>query len=147
MPAPTNSNDTRRDWLSVLATSAPDRLAALLPDIPDHEFLRTPETGTVMVQGRISATGAPFNLAEMTITRCAIRMACGTVGHGHVQGRSRAHARRVAVLDALLQLDADRHSPIIDALRHEAQQIRTNRAAKAAATRVEFFTLQRGEDA
>ncbi|RDW11843.1 phosphonate C-P lyase system protein PhnG, partial [Paracoccus thiocyanatus] len=29
----------------------------------------------------------------------------------------------------------------------EAAQVRASRAAKAAATRVEFFTMQRGEDA
>ncbi|MDT9071425.1 phosphonate C-P lyase system protein PhnG, partial [Escherichia coli] len=59
----------RRDWLSILARSAPDRLAQLLPDLPDHALLRAPETGTVMVQGRIGATGAPFNVGEMTVTR------------------------------------------------------------------------------
>ncbi|MDM7458480.1 MAG: phosphonate C-P lyase system protein PhnG, partial [Paracoccus sp. (in: a-proteobacteria)] len=50
----------RRDWLSILARSAPARLAALLPDLPAHDLLRAPETGTVMVQGRVAATGAPF---------------------------------------------------------------------------------------
>ena len=140
--------DPRRDWLSLLARSAPDRLAEALPDLPAHALLRTPETGTVMVQGRISATGAPFNLGEMTVTRCAVRLDCGTVGHGHVQGRSHAHARRAAVVDALLQTDhAPQLTPLLDGLRTEARAARDLRAAKAAATRVEFFTLQRGEDA
>ncbi|MFN4102334.1 MAG: phosphonate C-P lyase system protein PhnG [Pararhodobacter sp.] len=138
----------RRDWLSLMARTAPDRLAALLPDLPAHELLRAPETGTVMVQGRISATGAPFNVGEMTVTRCALRLPCGTVGHGHVQGRSHAHARRAAAVDALMQTpDAARLAPLLADLRAEAQAARDTRAAKAAATRVEFFTLQRGEDA
>lgn len=137
----------RRDWLSILARSAPDRLAQLLPDLPDHALLRAPETGTVMVQGRIGATGAPFNVGEMTVTRCALRLPCGTQGHGHVQGRSHAHARRAAAMDALMQTDPDAHAPLIAALRDDAQAARETRAAKAAATRVEFFTLQRGEDA
>jgi alpha-D-ribose 1-methylphosphonate 5-triphosphate synthase subunit PhnG len=138
----------RRDWLSLMARAAPDRLAALLPDLPAHELLRAPETGTVMVQGRISATGAPFNVGEMTVTRCALRLSCGTVGHGHVQGRSHAHARRAAAVDALMQTpDAARLAPMLADLRAEAQAARATRAAKAAATRVEFFTLQRGEDA
>ena len=127
--------------------SAPDRLAQLLPDLPDHALLRAPETGTVMVQGRIGATGAPFNVGEMTVTRCALRLPCGTQGHGHVQGRSHAHARRAAAMDALMQTDPDAHAPLIAALRDDAQAARDTRAAKAAATRVEFFTLQRGEDA
>ena len=78
----------RRDWLSILARSAPDRLAQLLPDLPDHALLRAPETGTVMVQGRIGATGAPFNVGEMTVTRCALRLPCGTQGHGHASARA-----------------------------------------------------------
>lgn len=137
----------RRDWLSILARSTPARLAALLPDLPAHDLLRAPETGTVMVQGRVAATGAPFNIGEMTVTRCALRLSCGTEGHGHVQGRSHAHARRAAALDALMQTDPEAHAPLIAALRDEAQDARTARAAKAAATKVEFFTLQRGEDA
>ncbi|TJZ91627.1 phosphonate C-P lyase system protein PhnG [Paracoccus gahaiensis] len=140
--------DPRRDWLSLMARSAPERLAEVLPDLPAHALLRAPETGTVMVQGRVSATGAPFNLGEMTVTRCAIRLDCGTVGHGHVQGRSHAHARRAAVVDALMQTDeAPRLTPLLEGLRTTAQAARDLRAAKAAATRVEFFTLQRGEDA
>ena len=46
------------------------------------EWLRWPETGAVMVRGRTSGTGAPFNLGEMTVTRCALRLAGGEVGHG-----------------------------------------------------------------
>lgn len=137
----------RRDWLSLLARSAPARLAALLPELPPHNLLRAPETGTVMVRGRVSATGAPFHVGEMTVTRCALRLPCGTEGHGHVQGRSHAHARRAAALDALMQADPAAHAPLIETLRHEARATRDARAAKAAATRVEFFTLQRGEDA
>lgn len=137
----------RRDWLSILARSAPARLADLMPDLPPHDLLRAPETGTVMVQGRVSATGAPFHVGEMTVTRCALRLACGTEGHGHVQGRSHAHARRAAALDALMQADPAAHASLIETLRQEALTARATRAAKAAATRVEFFTLQRGEDA
>lgn len=137
----------RRDWLSLLARSRPERLAELLPDLPEHQILRAPETGTVMVQGRVSATGAPFNLGEVTVTRCALRLPCGTEGHGHVQGRSHGHARRAAALDALMQVRPEAHAPLILALKTEAEAARNARAAKAAATRVEFFTLQRGEDA
>src|SRR5690606_1633777 len=139
----------RRDWISALAEAPPGRLAALLPDLPAHEMLRAPEIGTVMVQGRIGGTGAPFNLGEMTVTRCSVRLAGGAVGHACVQGRDKGHAARAALADALMQTDA---APRIEAqvlapLRAEAAQVRASRAAKAAATRVEFFTMQRGEDA
>ncbi|MFN3273943.1 MAG: phosphonate C-P lyase system protein PhnG [Paracoccus sp. (in: a-proteobacteria)] len=151
-PSPTRplvaSDPDRRGWLSLMARTAPERLATILPDLPPHEVLRAPETGTVMVQGRINATGAPFNIGEVTVTRCALRLPCGTVGHGHVQGRSHAHAGRAAAIDALMQTpEAARLAPLLEGLRAETHAARTTRAAKAAATRVEFFTLQRGEDA
>ncbi len=146
---PPKSQDTaRRDWMSLLAKAPPARLAALLPDLPPHDLLRPAEIGAVMVQGRTGGTGAPFNLGEMTVTRCSLRLADGAVGHAMVQGRDRAHATRAAAADALMQTAA---APRIEAevlapLRHEAAARRQARAAKAAATRVEFFTLVRGED-
>jgi alpha-D-ribose 1-methylphosphonate 5-triphosphate synthase subunit PhnG len=144
--APTKA---RQDWLSVLAKAPPARLAALLDALPDHALLRAPETGAVMVRGRIGATGGPFNLGEMTVTRCSVRLACGTVGHAWVQGRDKAHAQRAAVADALLQTDAAARikTAIVDVLAAEAQAARATRAGKAAATKVDFFTMVRGEDA
>jgi alpha-D-ribose 1-methylphosphonate 5-triphosphate synthase subunit PhnG len=65
-----------------------------------------------------------------------------------VQGRSKDHALRAAALDALMQTEraawVDTH--ILAPLRSDAQATRDTRAAKAAATKVEFFTLVRGED-
>lgn len=142
------SSEARRAWMSILAKAPPARLADLLPDLPPHRLLRAPEIGAVMVRGRVGATGAPFNLGEMTVTRCSVRLDCGAVGHAWVQGRDRAHARRAAVLDALLQTSAadDTRAGIIDVLAGEAEARRAGRAGKAAATKVEFFTLVRGED-
>jgi alpha-D-ribose 1-methylphosphonate 5-triphosphate synthase subunit PhnG len=139
----------RTGWMSLLAKAGPERLAQLLPDLPDHILLRTPELGAVMVRGRAGATGAPFNLGEMTVTRCSVRLACGTVGHAWVQGRDKAHARRAAVADALMQTAeaAALQARVLDPLQAEAEARRAARAARAAATKVEFFTLVRGEDA
>lgn len=141
--------EARRGWMSLLANAEPERLAALLPEVSEHEVLRAPETGAVMVRGRAGATGAPFNLGEMTVTRCSIRLACGTVGHAWVQGRDKAHARRAALADALMQTDAaaDLTARVLAPLEAEANAARANRAAKAAATKVDFFTMVRGEDA
>lgn len=143
--APVND---RRDWMSLLAKSPPARLAELLPDMPAHRMIRAPEIGAVMVQGRVGGTGAPFNLGEMTVTRCSVRLDCGTVGHSCVQGRDRDHARRAAVADALMQTEAAPRidGEILSMLRSEAAAKKTRRAEKAAATRVEFFTMVRGED-
>jgi len=138
----------RKDWMAVLAKAAPARLAVLMPDLPPHTILRSPETGAVMVRGRVSATGAPFNLGEMTVTRCSVRLEDGAVGHAWVQGRDKAHARRAAVVDALMQTGAAAVmlAQIIAPLAAEATASRDQRAAKAAATKVDFFTMVRGED-
>jgi alpha-D-ribose 1-methylphosphonate 5-triphosphate synthase subunit PhnG len=101
-----------------------------------------------MVQGRAGGTGAAFNLGEMTVTRCTLRLADGRVGHAVVQGRDRAHAARAALVDALMQgaEAADLRAAVLAPLAAEEGARRADLAQKAAATRVEFFTLVRGED-
>lgn len=138
----------RRGWMATLAKAPPARLAALMPDLAPHAVLRAPETGAVMVRGRTGGTGAPFNLGEMTVTRCSVRLDCGAVGHAWVQGRDKAHATRAAVADALMQTEAAPRirAGVLDVLAAEAEAARSARAGKAAATRVDFFTLVRGED-
>ncbi|MCB1396465.1 MAG: phosphonate C-P lyase system protein PhnG [Rhodobacter sp.] len=142
------SSFSRAQSLGLLARAPAERLAALFPEAAAHTVLRGPETGAVMVRGRQGGTGAPFNLGEMTVTRCSVRLACGTDGHAYVQGRDKAHARRAAVLDALLQTaEAARLTAgVLAPLAAEETARRATRAAKAAATKVEFFTLVRGED-
>lgn len=143
--------DDRQRWMSLLACAPADRLAALaggLGTMPGHDWLRPPETGGVMVRGRMGGTGAPFNLGEMTVTRGSLRLASGEVGHGYVQGRDKAHAERAALIDALMQTgraDAVRAAVLVP-LQAAADTARTARAARAAATKVDFFTLVRGED-
>jgi alpha-D-ribose 1-methylphosphonate 5-triphosphate synthase subunit PhnG len=138
----------RQARMGLLARADPARLAALFPDLPPHDWLRAPEIGAVMVRGRIGATGAPFNLGEMTVTRCTLQLADGSVGHAHVQGRDRGHATRAALIDALMQgPEAARiEAAVLAPLRAEEAARRQARAEKAAATKVEFFTLVRGED-
>jgi alpha-D-ribose 1-methylphosphonate 5-triphosphate synthase subunit PhnG len=138
----------RKGWMSLLAKASPDRLAALMPNLPNHDFLRSPEAGAVMVQGRVGATGAPFNLGEMPVTRCSVRLVDGTVGHAWVQGRDRSHATRAAIVDALMQTAhaSTLRGAVLDILQAEAAEKNQIRAEKAAATKVDFFTLVRGED-
>ncbi len=142
----------RKDWMSLLARAPEGRVAALMAEAgltPDHSWLRAPEIGSVMVRGRTGGTGAPFNLGEITVTRCTLRLPCGTVGHGHVQGRRKADAEAAALVDALMQTDqaASIETSVLQPLHAEEAQRRETRAAKAAATKVEFFTMVRGEDA
>jgi alpha-D-ribose 1-methylphosphonate 5-triphosphate synthase subunit PhnG len=139
----------RQNWMGLLARAKVAHLAALLPDpLPDHSLLRAPEIGAVMVRGRAGATGAPFNLGEMTVTRCSLRLTSGAVGHAVVQGRDRAHARRAATVDALMQTEAASaiRASVLAPLTEAETTARLIRAEKAAATKVEFFTMVRGED-
>lgn len=138
----------RAEVLGLLARASAERLAGLLPDLPEHTALRGPETGTVMVRGRQGGTGAPFNLGEMTVTRCSVRLVGGEAGHAVVQGRDKGHARRAALIDALLQTSAAAtlRDAVLAPLAAEEAARRTARARKAAATKVDFFTLVRGED-
>lgn len=138
----------RKGWISTLAKSAPAELQRLIAELPAHDLLRAAEVGAVMVRGRLGGTGAPFNLGEMTVTRCSVRLANGTVGHAWVQGRDKDHARRAAVVDALMQTDAasDIAQQVIAPLANVQRQKRAARADRAAGTKVDFFTMVRGED-
>lgn len=143
------TTEMRQQRMGLIARARPERLAALMPDLAPHDWLRAPEVGAVMVRGRIGAAGGAFNLGEMTVTRCALRLADGRVGHGYVQGRDKAHATRAALIDALMQgpQAARIAAEVLGPLRAEEAARRSARAEKAAATKVEFFTMVRGEDA
>ena len=105
-------NAARKGWMSLLAKAPAARLAELweasaLPDSPaGYEWLRRPESGAVMLRGRAGAVGAPFNLGEMTVTRGALRLPSGEVGHAWVQGRDKRKATLAALADALMQTEA-----------------------------------------
>ncbi|ALG90677.1 MULTISPECIES: phosphonate C-P lyase system protein PhnG [Actibacterium] len=144
--------DTRQGWMGLLAKApaeAVGRYWAALGMAPAFTWLRTPEIGGVMVRGRMGGTGAPFNMGEMTVTRCALRLEQGgAIGHAYVQGRDKAKAEQAALLDALMQTgDADSvRVGVLEPLAAEMEAVAATRAAKAAATKVDFFTMVRGED-
>ena len=141
----------RKEWMGLLARAPEGRIAGLLAAAGlagETTWLRPPEVGSIMVRGRAGGTGAAFNLGEMTVTRCSLKLACGTVGHGYVQGRRKDDAGVAALVDALMQ--TGRAGQIVDAvlvpLRTEEAERNAARAAKAASTKVDFFTMVRGED-
>ncbi len=142
----------RKAAMAVLAQAQTGDIAQGLKEFgPAVEFteLRAPEIGLVMVRGRIGGDGAPFNVGEATVTRAAIRLATGETGFGYVLGRDRDKARLAALCDALWQAE-DRRQGIEDRvlapLRQKQNQKRDLARAQTAATKVDFFTLVRGED-
>jgi alpha-D-ribose 1-methylphosphonate 5-triphosphate synthase subunit PhnG len=146
----------RQRWLAVLAKASLDELEAAweaLADKPAYRALRPGETGLVMVRGRIGGTGQPFNLGEMTMTRAAIQLLDidGDVtwtGFGHVAGRSARRAELVALFDALMQ-DPARHNlvdhTVVAPLAARQEAAKTAQAAKVTTSKVDFFTMVRGE--
>ncbi|MEP3295084.1 phosphonate C-P lyase system protein PhnG [Tateyamaria sp.] len=148
----TNQDHTpRKHWLSLMAKAPIGRVARLLDDTidrPPYTWLRAPEVGSTMVRARAGGTGFPFNLGEVTVTRCALTLATGEVGHAYIQGRNKSDAEAVAIVDALMQTSAASalQVQVLDVLGAEQTNKRDQRAAKAAATKVDFFTMVRGED-
>src|SRR5258706_6691145 len=140
----------RQAAMAVLAHSDAAEIARRLDALalPDHEILREPENGLVMVRGRIGGDGAPFNLGEATVSRAAVRLATGEVGFGYMLGRDREKARLIALCDALVQSNefADAvEAGVLAALRAAMISKQNRQAAETAATRVDFYTLVRGE--
>lgn len=117
--------------------------------LPGHDDLRAAESGLVMIQGRIGGDGAPFNMGEATVSRAAVRLQSGETGFGYVLGRDREKARLIALCDALVQTERYRdcvEREIVAPIRGRLEADRKRRAEETAATKVEFFTLVRGED-
>jgi alpha-D-ribose 1-methylphosphonate 5-triphosphate synthase subunit PhnG len=141
-------HEARRHWMSVLARADAAAIAGLLGApgaLPDYRRLRGPESGLVMVRGRAGGGGAAFNLGEMTVTRCTVRTDGGLVGHAYVAGRDERQAELAALADALLQDPARRsrlHATLIAPLAAAQKAERDATAAKAAATRVQFFAMR-----
>ncbi len=140
---------TRQHWMAVLARATQGEIDALLQQtgpLPTHELLKAPQTGTVMVEGRAGGAGRRFNLGEATVTRCVVRLDSGAMGFSHALGRDGRKARLAAVTDALLQGEAET-GPLrrgVFALAQRQQAARELASRKAAATKVDFFTLVRG---
>ena len=154
LPSPDVPTDTepRKRAAELLARATAAELSAAWEKLevkPDIKPVRGPETGLVMVRGRIGGGGAPFNLGEATVTRATILLASGTAGHAHALGTDKAKARLAAVFDALWQEEPSRHfveDEILIPVEARVAAEDRRKAEEAAATRVDFFTMVRGDD-
>ncbi len=150
--ADANRPPARQEWMAVLARAPLPLLeVALAGDAAvEPDWLRRPETGLMMIQGRAGGTGDRFNLGEVTVTRCALRPGGATrdaaVGVAYVLGRDHRQARLAALADAFLQ--DTRHQDrlqreLLDPARRHLAERAAQRQARAQSTRVEFFTVAR----
>lgn len=111
--------------------------------------VRPPQFGLVMVRGRVGASGNAFNVGEALVTRASVQLQNGVIGHSFLLGRERKKARLAAIIDAVAQ-SPDAMSVIQDSLIAPVSE-RINRekiaqAEETASSKVDFFTLVRGED-
>ena len=142
----------RKAVMATLAQASGDDIARLWDEASltsEAELLRGPETGLVTVRGRIGGGGAPFNVGEATVTRATVRLPSGQVGHSYMLGRDRKKAKLAAIADALWQDPAQRptvETALVAPLRVAQGEAREKRRAETAATKVDFFTMVRGED-
>ncbi|MFZ5731233.1 MAG: phosphonate C-P lyase system protein PhnG [Pseudomonadota bacterium] len=149
MTEPDTHQQRRQAVMAVLVHAETAELAALLAatGAPAYETLRA-QQGLVMMRGRIGGDGAPFNLGEATVARAAVRLASGEVGFGYALGRDQQKAGLIAVCDAMIQspghCDAV-ETRIVAPLSKKLSDARAQQAARTAATRVDFYTMVRGE--
>jgi len=151
--SPLSTTQTARaQWLALLARAP---LAILEEVLRPHlqtqpHWLRKPETGLMMVEARTGGSGDRFNLGEMTVTRCALRLSNAPmhrhVGIAYIVGRSHRHAYLAAVADALLLDDAERtalEQSLLNPIRARLAAEQTARKARADTSKVDFFTVAR----
>lgn len=147
-----NGQNLRRERMAILAQADAKALAKYWQGLgvdPQFTMPRAPQTGIVALRGRIGGGGDPFNFGEATVTRATVRLSTGEVGHAMALGRDHAKAKLSAVLDALAQSEpmaARIDAEIIAPLKAEFEAGDKKRAAQTAATKVDFFTVVRGED-
>jgi len=148
----------RREWMAVLARTPRDALKQALDaalegtKVPAYVWLRAPDIGLAMVRGRIGGTGDAFNLGEVTVTRATLRLrmedGSAPVGFAVHMGRDKERATLAALVDALLQVpafEARLRERVIPPLAARVAERRADREAHAAPTKVEFFTMVRGD--
>jgi alpha-D-ribose 1-methylphosphonate 5-triphosphate synthase subunit PhnG len=154
LPAPMS----RRDWMAVLARTPGEQLEEALHTalegaaLPPFEWLRAPDIGLAMVRGRVGGTGDAFNLGEITVTRATLRLRLeegpGPVGMAIHKGRDKERAKLAALADAMLQMpafEARLQERLLVPLAARIAARRERNEAAAARTKVEFFTMVRGD--
>lgn len=149
--ADTSTTAARQGLMRLCAEASVTELDAALDalaPLPGVTDLRPAERGLVMLRGRMGGDGNRFNLGEATVTRAAVRLESGEIGFAYQLGRDIDKARKAAVLDALGQRP-DGHDAVEAAMAPVARRLameHTTQSRRIAATRVNFFTMTRGED-
>ncbi len=148
---PPASDNGRREAMALFARATHRELSnglAAAGCTTECTDLRPPDVGLVMARGRISGSGRPFNVGEVTVTRAAVKLDGGMRGFAYLMGREPERARLAAIADAHWQTAAKRDAIdrfIVAPVRTRLESERQRRRDEAAATQVEFFTMVRGD--
>ena len=149
--SPAGDQQIRQKNMATLAAATPEAVAERYETLspPAYDMIRQPETGLVMVRGRMGGTGGPFNLGEVTVTRCVVRLETGETGSSYSLGRNKQKALQSAVIDALwqtgnarLQIETEIIAPLATAQSGAKETVRQ----ETEATKVNFFTMVRGDN-
>lgn len=146
-----NLTAARQKALATLAAASAEAVSEKFESLspPSYDVVRKPETGLVMVRGRMGGTGSPFNLGEVTVTRCVIRLESGETGNAYSLGRDKQKALQSAVIDALWQKHETRaqiETSIIAPLAAAQNAEKASVKEETEATKVNFFTMVRGDN-
>ena len=141
----------RQAWMKELALANFAELEILWQQFtnkPEFKYLRATDSGLLQVQGKLGNTGDRFNMGDITITRSSISLANGINGFAFVQGRNKQHADLAAIIDAIMQSDLATNAQTALIAPLQAARLERLKTATAATlqTKVDFFTLVRGED-
>jgi alpha-D-ribose 1-methylphosphonate 5-triphosphate synthase subunit PhnG len=146
------SERLRQSTMAILVAASAAELAAAeaaVGPLPGFRHLRRPEAGLLMLRGRIGGEGARFNLGEATVTRCLVVTEAGTEGAAYHLGRDLVKAEKAALFEALAREPRWRdkiEAALLAPVKARIAQERRSKTAATAASRVEFFTMVRGED-
>jgi alpha-D-ribose 1-methylphosphonate 5-triphosphate synthase subunit PhnG len=146
-----SENPPRQAWLAVLARATLaelESMASAAGELPPLTAVRPPEIGMLMLRGRVGGTGNPFNLGEASVVRCAVRLGDGPLGVSYALGRDKRRAELAALFDAMLQdprYSDELQCSLIAPLALAQAQARQRRQRDVAGSKVEFFTMVRGE--
>ncbi|MFZ4382252.1 MAG: phosphonate C-P lyase system protein PhnG [Sandarakinorhabdus sp.] len=134
---------------ALIAKAPAARVRALFDALearPAARVVRPSDVGLLMVRGRVGGSGGAFNLGELPLARAAVRLKDGATGVGYVAGRDIEHAELAALGDAMVQSCEWRaavEAGVLAPLEAEAALRQIEVSRKAAATKVDFFTLVR----
>lgn len=139
----------RQQWMKLFSLSPECSLAELFQDLDLMPRLRVslgPETGLITVRGRISNEGDLFNVGDASVTKTEVILDNHIKGLAFTLGASKEKSLHAAGLDAVMQSGPDVPTQLrIKKLALELQDSRLKRAAQVTKTKVDFFTMVRGE--